>query len=539
MLKEIVCSFFRQSKISFHEGLNVVLGDDDAKNSIGKSTALMVIDFSFGGDSLTDDKAGVIKALGHHHYDFAFQFAGVMYHFSRSTDQSSLVFRCDKNYARQGEQSIKEFREWLKSSYGLEGSEGSFRSLVSPFSRIWGKGELEPDHPFDGDVQESMGAAVGRLIDLFERSDEISAEKKTLEKQRDRRKLVSDSMKAELIPRVNKTRYKENVGAIADGVVQIERLKQGFGGALSVYETLFDENLKKIQLRKNELGVLRTDLQNKIRRLQKEISGITPRLSANIALVREFFPGVNVERIERVEAFHHQIGGIVKRELKEELISAVDREKTVGKELSALDDEVQIALRNRGVPDDLFQKFLDLKEKTDRAALENGYFDHKAQLDAEIKSSNQRLDSIYENIFLSIEGGINSKLAAFNRVVYGPRRNSSELRLKGPSSYSFISPDDTGTGKTYAGLVGFDVAMLSLTKLPFFIHDSIIYKNIEVPATIRVLRILASVKRRQIFLSFDEAKKYGAMIERLLAKFMVIRLSHNNLLYTKDWRGKE
>lgn len=81
--------------------------------------------------------------------------------------------------------------------------------------------------------------------------------------------------------------------------------------------------------------------------------------------------------------------------------------------------------------------------------------------------------------------------------------------------------------------------MLSLTKLPFFIHDSIIYKNIEVPATIRVLRILASVKRRQIFLSFDEAKKYGAMIERLLTKFMVIRLSHNNLLYTKDWRGKE
>lgn len=64
---------------------------------------------------------------------------------------------------------------------------------------------------------------------------------------------------------------------------------------------------------------------------------------------------------------------------------------------------------------------------------------------------------------------------------------------------SFTSPQDTGTGKSYAGLIGFDLAMLSLTRFPFVIHDSVIYKNIEVPATKRTLRILAAVKSKKIF----------------------------------------
>lgn len=140
---------------------------------------------------------------------------------------------------------------------------------------------------------------------------------------------------------------------------------------------------------------------------------------------------------------------------------------------------------------------------------------------------------------MDIERQVNQKLRAFNKVVYGPFRASSELRIKSPSSYQFTSPADTGTGKSYAGLIGFDLAMLSLTRLPLFLHDSIIYKNIEVPATRRILRILAAVKSKQIFLSFDEAKKFGPEAELLLKHFTVLKLGHNDLLYTKDWRDQK
>ena len=38
MLKKISCNIFLQKEIVFHEGLNAIVGDDIASNSIGKST---------------------------------------------------------------------------------------------------------------------------------------------------------------------------------------------------------------------------------------------------------------------------------------------------------------------------------------------------------------------------------------------------------------------------------------------------------------------------------------------------------------------
>lgn len=204
----------------------------------------------------------------------------------------------------------------------------------------------------------------------------------------------------------------------------------------------------------------------------------------------------------------------------------------------SLEQQIQTTLKSKGMPDDMFKRLFDLKEITDKAAEENKYYEQKAQLEEAIKLSWHRLDEIYGKIFLDIEAKINLKLKAFNKVVYGPKRNSSELRIKSSNSYSFTSPADSGTGKSYAGLIGFDMAMLSLTRLPFVIHDSVAYKNIEVAAIKRMLRILAVIKSKQIFLSFDEAKKFGYEAEKLLRKFTVLKLSDNDLLYNKDWRDK-
>lgn len=539
MLKEIQCPFFSQEKITFHQGLNVILGDDDAKNSIGKSTALMVIDFAQGGESFLEDEAGVIRALGHHHYNFSFVFSGKPYFFSRSTSVSDVVYVCDSDYARLEELPVELYRRRLKELYGLESLESSFRSIVSPFARIWKKGGLEPDHPFIAAPKEPSGTAVGRLIDLFDRSKDISAEKKVIDDQKERKKLIAGSMKAEIIPSINKAKYEENTKTIAENAVQLEQLKLGFSGALNAYEALFDEGLRRMQQRKNELVNVRNELLGKVNRLQRDISGITPRLAANIALVTEYFPSVDVMRLENVEAFHQRIGSIVKKELKDELSSAQEKESALAAEIMSLEQEIQTALKSKGMPDDMFKRIFDLKEITDKAAEENKYYEQKAKLEEAIKISGRRLGEIYGNIFLEIEAKINLKLKAFNKVVYGPARNSSELRIKSSNSYSFTSPEDSGTGKSYAGLIGFDMAMLSLTKLPFVIHDSVAYKNIEVAAIKRMLRILAAIKSKQIFLSFDEGKKFGYQSEQLLKKFTVLKLSHNDLLYNKDWRNKK
>lgn len=539
MLKEIRCIHFSHQVISFHPGLNVILGDNDAKNSIGKSTMLMVIDFALGGSTFLKDDAGAIRELGHHRYNFAFEFGAERRYFSRATDSDNVVQVCNEAYEPQGELNLDDFNRLLKQLYEMETLEYSFRSAVNPFGRIWKKGGLDPSHPFVAVPKEAGAVAIGRLIDLYGRSPDVAEERKTLEAFKDLKKVINDSMAANIIPKITKAQYTENQASISRNKHQIEQLRNGFGGALNVYESLFDESLRQRQQRKNELAGQRAELQNKVKRLEREISGITPRLAANIALVADFFPTVDVQRLEQVEAFHQKIGSIVKKELKDELTESLNLEASLAAEMASVEWEIQKALEAKGMPDDVFSRVLELKDAVDKATSENEHFERKTGVEDSISHASERLESIYSGIFLDIEREVNQKLRSFNKVVYGPLRSSSELRIKSASSYQFISPDDTGTGKSFAGLVGFDLAMLSLTALPLVLHDSIIYKNIEVPATRRILRILAAVRSKQVFLAFDEASKFGSEAEKLLKRFTAVKLAHDDLLYTKDWRTKK
>ena len=536
MLKEIKCPFFNQGKIVFHQGLNVILGDDSAKNSIGKSTALMVIDFVHGGTSFMKDEAGVIKALGHHVYNFCFIFAGKPYYYSRSTKTPDLIYVCDAVYERGDELELSAFCRELKRLYGLNQLESTFRHIVSPFSRIWKKGALEPDKPFSVVSEESSSVQISRIIDIFHRSSDILDEKKILDEQTYRKKVITSSMAEDFIPSINKKEYGHNSKVIYENTEQIHQLQEGFRGALTAYEAMFDKDLQAKKLQQDSLIKLRDEIKRKVIRLQRELAGITPRLTANISLVEEFFPAVNVERLEKVEAFHKKIGGAVKKELNKELREANEKLSAAENSIALLECEIREALSSKGLPDDLFRSVLELKERTDKAAQENRFYDQKKDLLEAIQTTKQRLEKIYTNIFLDIEGKVNCKLNGFNKVVYGPDRNSSQLRIKKANSFSFTSPDDAGTGKSYAGMIGFDRAMLSLSSLPYVIHDSVVYKNIEVDATKRILRIFSRLKAKQIFISFDEAKKFGSGIEELLQRTKVIQVSNDDLLYCKDWR---
>jgi hypothetical protein len=343
-------------------------------------------------------------------------------------------------------------------------------------------------------------------------------------------------MNAEIIPKINRSQYKANQKTIADNTVVIEDLKQGFIGALSAYEALFDEGLRVLQQQKNDLVIEREGLRSKIDRVKRDLSGMTPRLSANISLITEFFPDVNVQRLAQVEAFHQKISTLVKNELKKELAQFSKQEIELNGKIDFFDSTMHADLAAKGTPDDLFARVFELKEVADKAAEENRFFEQKSSIEKEASLSKERLGTIYIQIFSDIEYSVNKKLKLFNKVAYGPNRNASQLRIKSANSHSFSSPEDTGTGKSFAGLIGFDLAILSLTHLPFIIYDSVIYKNIEVPATRHILRILASVKLKQIFLSFDEAAKFGAVAEQLLRTHTVLKLSHDDLLYNKDWR---
>ncbi|MEX1257374.1 MAG: ATP-binding protein [Gemmatimonadota bacterium] len=143
MLREIRCERFRTNTIRFSDGLNVVLGDDNATNSIGKSSLLMVIDFAFGGSSLVEHNADAIKELGHHHYDIVFDFDGVQRRYRRGTLEPDDVYRCDEDFQPEAVLALDEYTGLLRAHYGIELEGLSFRALVGLYARVWGKENLD------------------------------------------------------------------------------------------------------------------------------------------------------------------------------------------------------------------------------------------------------------------------------------------------------------------------------------------------------------------------------------------------------------
>ncbi|PSU26040.1 hypothetical protein CTM96_07995, partial [Photobacterium phosphoreum] len=63
MLTSIYCEKLTKKELIFENGLNVLVGANNGENSIGKSSVLMLIDFSFGGNSFPNDCSDVISCL--------------------------------------------------------------------------------------------------------------------------------------------------------------------------------------------------------------------------------------------------------------------------------------------------------------------------------------------------------------------------------------------------------------------------------------------------------------------------------------------
>lgn len=75
-----------------------MLGTKDGKNSIGKSSFLMVLDFVFGGDDYINKCPDIQENVKGHVICFAFENDGVISKFSRSTLSPNMVSVCDENY---------------------------------------------------------------------------------------------------------------------------------------------------------------------------------------------------------------------------------------------------------------------------------------------------------------------------------------------------------------------------------------------------------------------------------------------------------
>ncbi|MBP5789525.1 MAG: DUF2326 domain-containing protein [Neisseriaceae bacterium] len=156
-----------------------------------------------------------------------------------------------------------------------------------------------------------------------------------------------------------------------------------------------------------------------------------------------------------------------------------------------------------------------------------------------IKKENQDLlNDAKRELFDDIKQKLNSKMKEINNSLYTEKHTAPEIEF-GDTNYSFKTPDDTGTGSAYKGLVVFDLAILRLTDLPILVHDSLILISISDEAVQNILQQYIDCGK-QVIIALDKQDSYSDKTASILKKYAVIELAPNEqALFGRSWNKQK
>ena len=494
----------------------------------------MLLDFAFGGSSFYDHDGGAIKQLGHHTYYFDFEFNAEKFSFSRSTDNKTEVVRYHSDKKIESIH-IDDFNKFLKEQYFLNNSTGTWRSLITTYSRIWGKTNANIEKPLESHTKQNEGDAINTLIDLFERFSEIKLSNNNLKERSNYKKILDKSLEMNFLPKIGRSQYNQNKKTIQERRNSIENIKNSFATAITTYNQLMNATMIEFGNKKYRLLRDRSELSERISRIKRDLSSSAHSVSKNMQLLVDFFPTANKEKIAHIEIFHNKIGKILSTELRNDLNTAQASLDLIDREIAKIDLSIEAGLRLHNTPNDIFEKAFQAQKELDEAATGNIFFEKREDAKTSWRTAKQEVANLRTTILSEITEKINSNLEFITQYTLSNDRQSPIFWVNG-STYGLHSTQDTGTGKSFLNLLSFDLAILELTAIPFIIHDSFLFKNIENTAVSRLLDLYDTLDK-QVFISLDEVHKYTTNAVDEIENRTVIKLDENNMLYIKDWRS--
>lgn len=216
MLREIICDKFKEKKIEFYDGLNVVLGDEQGSNSIGKSTFLMIIDYVYGGKDYVMKSIDIQRNVGAHIIKFSFVFKGNKYYFSRNTSDTEYVNICNDKYEVTETITLEQYTNKLKSLYEFGDKDISFRDVVGRYIRVYGKDNLNEKHPLDVVGNEKPTQAMNALLKLYDLYAAISELEDLAKRKGDELSAFKNAQKYHIISKIGARQRKANDKQIAE-----------------------------------------------------------------------------------------------------------------------------------------------------------------------------------------------------------------------------------------------------------------------------------------------------------------------------------
>ncbi|MCY7684673.1 DUF2326 domain-containing protein [Bacillus velezensis] len=274
-----------------------------------------------------------------------------------------------------------------------------------------------------------------------------------------------------------------------------------------------------------------------VSRLNRTTRTIKKSADAAFENLLDFFPNVNLEKLQNIETFHKGISSILSDELK-------TAQQELSLRIDELEKEINVVTKKQDhllSPDEEYTVFIDTlieySSKIKNLKLENEYYKKLLIAREEAKSKQKELDEVKEIIVKELNNSLNAKLKEINDFIHEDKRTAPEISLT-YSKYDYKVFDNTGTGKAYTNLIIFDLAILSLTEIPFIMHDSFLFKNIEKEAVEQLIEHYNSMSK-QIFIAIDMIDMFNQETQDILQDKKVIQLTADKLLTKKDWRGRK
>ncbi len=534
MLHQIACEIFSQKQIVFHKGLNAVVGDDIASNSIGKSTMLMIVDFVFGGEEYIRKNHDVIDQLGHHTFLFSFIFDEEEFFFSRSTNEYKYVSVCNEKYESSKSIKIVEYTAFLQKKYRCELEGLSFREIVGRYFRVYGKENLNEHKPIQYFEKETAKQSITALLKLFDKYLSIKNYEEQIQKLSEERTLLTDATKKDLIPKINKSIFTQNQKKIDELSVQIDNLKTDIVSASANLEALVSKEILDLQKEKSARITYKNMIESRLQRTRTNLRKQNIEIGGELSQLVEYFPDFNVELVNQLTAFHEGITVILTDELKSTEKELQRQLVETDAQIQSIDKEIASKLEIRNAPKFAVDRVVELVAQIAQLKGDNGFYTKKKHLDESIKSASDNLAELKEKILDEICSQINTKMYELNKTIYVDGRRAPTLTIHG-DRYTFNTYGDTGTGTAFANLISFDLSLLELTCLPAIAHDLPLLKNIENPALESIIT-LYSQSVKQIFIAIDKLSSYSKTTYGLVESNKVLQLSKEKLLFTKNWK---
>ncbi len=551
MLMEIRCDKFisnghPRGPIEFHPGLNVILGDDNGSNSIGKSTFLMILDFVFGGKDYIKKSKDVQENVGEHNICFSFDFDGKKYYFCRNTVHYMQVQECDEKYqplANTEPLSLDAYCNFLMDKYKINIECSTWRGAVSRFIRVYKRDTLDEAHPLKSAQQEKAELAIKSFMKLWGRYEVVEKQINAANEAIEERDAFNKAQKYNQIRSArNKTEFEDNNKRIKSLQTKEQELAESSNKGLLNLDGMQAQRLSELKTQiiqfQREAAQVSYDLNN----IRRDMTGEKKRFSKDFGELEHFFPNEDFRSLEEIEVFHHHLSKVLHDEYREAERKLEISYVTLNGEIVKLKEEIASIKKIPNVSAAILKEYAKIMTELNNLQEANKNYEEHERLNKVAKEYTENRDSVIKDQLSAIQMAVNQEMRLITDQILGRGKQSPRLKLEGLTKYSFETPNDGGTGAQFRGIITFDLANLKLTTLPFIIHDSVVLKNLSKDTLAKIVKQYVSfssregMEKKQIFISYDSLDSYDEDTEQIMKKHAVLELSPDgNELFGWPW----